>query len=197
MSQAINKFKIDGVDLYTAFGFIVSGGSDDFLKLPTRKDPPSHSWPEENGIEYDLSAPAFEAVPAVLAGYIVAESELDFWTKYESLWNVLSAPGERILEVVELAQTYLVFYKRAPLSKRLTRLKNTTLIAFELSLEFQVIGLADGMEPGSNGGFVDIVNQTAEVIATVQAPGQYAVIEFSGIQDDGSGTYTNSIIDNL
>lgn len=196
MDQAVNKFYIDGVDLYMAFGYIVSGGSDDFLKLPTRKDPPSHSWLEESGVEYDLSAPAFESVPVTLAGYIIADSEADFWNKYQSLWNVLSAPGERILNVIEHAQTYLVFYKKAPVSKKLTRLKGTDLIAFELSLEFQVIGLADGMEPGSNGGFVDIVNQAATVIATVQAPGEYAVIEFSGIQDDGSGTYTNSIIDN-
>ena len=191
-----NLYKIDGIDLYGAFGFIAASGSDDFLKLPTRKDPPSHNWLEDNNIEYDLSAPAFMDKSAVLNGHIVAISEADFWDKYQSLWSLLSTPGQRILEVVELAQSFKVFYKSSPLSKRLTRIKGSVKIAVEVSLEFQVIAFATGMEPGSNGGFVNIVNQALDVIAAVQAPGSYQVIEFSGIQDDGSGVYTNSIINN-
>lgn len=191
-----NLYKLDGIDLYGAFGFIAGNGSDDFLKLPTRKEPPSHNWPEDNNIDYDLSAPAYMDKSAVLNGHIIATSEADFWAKYQSLWALLSTPGQRIMEVVELAQSYKVFYKSSPLSKRLTRIKGATKIAVEVSLEFQVIDFAVGMEPGSNGGFVQIVNQVADVIAVVQAPGSYAIIEFSGIQDDGSGVYTNSIIDN-
>jgi len=43
---------------------------------------------------------------------------------------------------------------------------------------------------------VSIVNQDNVEIDSVAAGGTYEVIELSGIQDDGSATYTNSIIDN-
>jgi len=43
---------------------------------------------------------------------------------------------------------------------------------------------------------VEIINsETSEVIAEVESGGQYFVLVFSGILDDG-GPYTNSIVDN-
>lgn len=189
-------YKIDGFDVYEAFGLLVASGSDDFLKLPTRKDPPSVDWPGDL-TEFDLSEPAFHPKKAVLFGHIHADDDTDFWNKWQALWLLLSAPGERIIEVEELVQSYKVFYQDQPVSKRLTAIKDAVNIGYEISLQFLVIDFATGFEPGSNGGFVEIKNQTGDLVALIQAPGEYEVIEFSGIQDDGSGVYTNSIIDNL
>lgn len=191
-----NLFKIDGYDMYEAFGFIVAEGSDDFLRLPTSKDKPSYDWPDDV-TEYDLSSPAFHPREANLIGAIHATSEADFWSKYNALWQMLSAPGERVIEVVELGQSFAVFYKENPTNKRYTPIIDSDNVIVQMTITFQVIGLADGVEPGGNGGFVAIKNQESETVALVQAPGEYEVIELSGIQDDGSGVYQNSIIDNV
>lgn len=194
----MSNYKLDGLNLYDAFGFSVAAGSDDFLKLPTRKDPPSYKWPEDK-TEYDLSDPAFFFTEATLEGILEASSESDFWSKYNSLRDLLTAPGERVIEVEELSQSYKVFYKNNPLTNRLTPIKGATVIVVKMSLKFEVIDFAEGFEPGGNGGFVQIKNATTgDIMELVQAPGifLYDVIELSGIYDDGNGTYPNSIIDN-
>lgn len=47
----------------------------------------------------------------------------------------------------------------------------------------------------AEGGIVEIINQFDEVIESIIAPGEYHVLQFSGIIDDGSGVYQNQIID--
>lgn len=50
---------IDGIDIYDEFGVIVEGdGYDELLSFPSLKEPDKNDWPEENGIEVDLSEPS-------------------------------------------------------------------------------------------------------------------------------------------
>lgn len=191
-----SDFKIDDVDLFGAFGYSVSEAYDDLLRLLPRQEPPTHVW-EGDKTEFDLSSPAFEPMEIVIVGAIQATSEADFWSKWNSFKQLLTAPGERVLEVAELAQSYKFFYVSQPLSKLLTQIKGSDNIVYQVSLRLNIFDFAEEFEPGSNGGFVQIKNQDDETIATVQAPGEYQVIQLSGIRDDGSGVYENSIIDNL
>lgn len=191
-----NDFKIDEIDLYGAFGYAVSDAYDELLKLLPRQEPPSHRW-EGDKTEYDLSAPAFDPREIEIVGAIQASSEADFWSKWTAFRQLLTAPGERILEVAELSQSFKFFYVDQPQSKLLTPIKDCDNIVYQVSLRLNIFDFAEEFEPGSNGGFVQIKNQDSETIATVQAPGEFQVIQLSGIRDDGSGVYENSIIDNL
>jgi hypothetical protein len=75
-----------------------------------------------------------------------------------------------------------------------------TELDFDESAPDNVPPGAGGLPPGTinpgSGGIVKIINQNNEVIQSIAAPGEYKVIQFSGIIDDGNGNYTDSIIDN-
>lgn len=51
----------DGVDLYTEFGVFVSrGGYAGLISHPQLKEPYTNDWPEEHGVEADLSSPKLD-----------------------------------------------------------------------------------------------------------------------------------------
>lgn len=53
---------IDGVDVYTSYGVMLSETAyDDLVCFPDLKPIPFNDWHEQNGIEPDLSAPVMEA----------------------------------------------------------------------------------------------------------------------------------------
>ena len=48
---------IDETDIYAAFGVLVTkGGYNALLAFPSVKEPPSNDWPEEDGLEVDLTS---------------------------------------------------------------------------------------------------------------------------------------------
>ena len=52
------NFFIDGLNAYDAFGvWIVKGGYKDLLKFPAMTEPEKNDWPEEDGVEVELSDP--------------------------------------------------------------------------------------------------------------------------------------------
>ena len=70
-------------------------------------------------------------------------------------------------------------------------------MADEITIE---LGTVDEIEieinPGSNCAPVNIYDQDNNLIASRPSGSAYHVIVFNGIQDDGSGDYENSIVDN-
>jgi len=57
----IGKLYIDNKDAYSAYGvFITSGGYDELVEFPPLKNIESNDWPEEDGIEADLSQPSYD-----------------------------------------------------------------------------------------------------------------------------------------
>ena len=49
---------IDDIDIYARYGVVItSGGYDGLLAFPALKDPEANDWPEEDGVEVDLSDP--------------------------------------------------------------------------------------------------------------------------------------------
>ncbi len=55
MADPSNRYYIDGIDLWTTFRIGVEKGSDDFLKIPQRKESTTHDWQDEDGIDIDLT----------------------------------------------------------------------------------------------------------------------------------------------
>ena len=61
------RFYIDGKDAYNEFGiFIAEGGYNELLSYAPLKAVESNDWPEEDGQEFDLSAPALDTRELVL-----------------------------------------------------------------------------------------------------------------------------------
>lgn len=61
------RFYIDGKDAYSEFGiFITEGGYNELLSYAPLKAVESNDWPEEDGQEFDLSAPALDTRELVL-----------------------------------------------------------------------------------------------------------------------------------
>lgn len=144
LSQASNWYYMDGEDLYDTYGVVVTTSNDAFLYYPTLKEPLGHDYRDKTGKEYDLSTPNYQTREAILKVWMIASSEVDFWTKYKAFWAKLSAPGARALQIVELGQTFDVFYRKTESVSRLTRIKNTSKVGVTMELRFEII----------NGGYI-------------------------------------------
>lgn len=106
-----NLYFIDGMDLWSTFSIGVEGGSDDFLKIPERKDSITHDWLDEDGIDIDLSRTFFKPRDIVLKCFSRTETKDDFFTKYYQLITVFRKPGLRRLTVSRHGKDYYVYYK--------------------------------------------------------------------------------------
>ncbi|GAA4338446.1 hypothetical protein GCM10023149_48420 [Mucilaginibacter gynuensis] len=124
MSAASGLYSIDGQDWFDTYGFAVASGSDDFLKFPERKPPPSKSWDDEHGIDVDLTEPFFKEKEISIGGAIFAQNEDDFWLKYKAMFTMLSKPGTRRMYVNELGRSFYIYYQACTAFTRLTRIKN-------------------------------------------------------------------------
>ena len=148
--SAVGRYFLDGIDMYTGYGFVVTSGSDGMLQMPSRKLPLSKVWAEQNGTEWDLSQSVKrEDRQFRLSGYIVCTSESEFWTKYAALETAFMQTGYRTLTNTELSKSYKVFYTKMTDTKRKTRIKNSTLIGVEIEIELQEVYI-----PQFAGGYV-------------------------------------------
>ena len=128
---------IDGQDAWGALGFVVRPGSmESWIALPEVKEPFSHDWKDEHGIEVDLSAVYLKEKKVSLKVYLIADSEAGFWSKYNALSALLTSPGLRTVYYRELRRTFKVFYTRSSDPRRIKGLKNTDRIVFEITLHF-------------------------------------------------------------
>ncbi|RPE05558.1 hypothetical protein EGT74_24555 [Chitinophaga lutea] len=123
MAYPIGQYYIDGADLYLVYGILIASGSDDFLRLPDRKESITNDWLDENGIDIDLSRVFLKSKECTLECAILAANEIDFWTKYDSFFAMLIKPGLRRLEITELSSSFYVYYKDCPSYDRVTRIK--------------------------------------------------------------------------
>lgn len=82
---------IDGLDIYTNYGmFVTNGGHDQIVAWPPLKAPAINDWPDEDGIEVDLSHPVLDTKNALvtfammpggsLAGFMAKISDRAFHT---------------------------------------------------------------------------------------------------------------------
>jgi hypothetical protein len=93
---------MDGTDIYDTYGvWITRGGYNGLLTFPELKEPPANDWPDEDGVEVDLSMPVlaqrqipitfFASNPGTPAGEFTA---------------FLSSPGYRSVFIPALGRTW-------------------------------------------------------------------------------------------
>lgn len=105
-------YYIDGIDLWQAYGLIIQLGSADFLRFPAAKAAISHDWPDQNGIDVDLSKVYLQARTGTLQCVMVADSEAQFFQKHQALLARLVQPGLRRLSITAHGgRSYYVYYK--------------------------------------------------------------------------------------
>ncbi len=96
---------IDGRDIYSDFGGIITdGGYDDLFKLPGMIEPDKNDWAEEDGVEVDLSAPMLQPREIVIS---FASISIVQWRLFvEFLTNV----GYREVSIPYLGRTWTLRY---------------------------------------------------------------------------------------
>lgn len=127
-------YYIDGKDLGSTFGMFIESGTDDFLKMPKRKDSITHDWQDSNGIEIDTSRVFFEPRDIQLKLGIIATSRDDFWKQHNSFLAQIAQPGLRRLTITEHDRSYFVIYKECVSYERFTRLKDVNKIGCKFTI---------------------------------------------------------------
>lgn len=130
-----NRYFLDGADLWLYYKVGIESGSDDFLKMPKRKDSIMHNWQDENGIDVDLSRVFLEPKEIELKCHIIADSEADFWDNYNRLLTKLTQPGVRRLTIAEFGRDFYVYYKECNIYTRFTRLLQSQKVACKFNLK--------------------------------------------------------------
>jgi hypothetical protein len=89
---------IDGEDIFELFGaYILSEGVNELLTFPSLKEPPRNDWPEEDGIEVDLSEPVLNS----------RELNIPFCAENANGFiDFLSTPGYHIFNIPALGKEW-------------------------------------------------------------------------------------------
>lgn len=127
---------LNGKSLKGLFGTLISGGSGSLLIYPKRKDSLSTDWPEEEGIDIDLSDPTFEAREFTLNMTLLADSLADFKSKYNGLFTELSGQDTHELYIGDHDTTYIVYYKSQANFKKLVNSFNNGKVGVTFDLVF-------------------------------------------------------------
>lgn len=126
--------------LLQSIGTIILSGTAELLAFPERKEVYENDWQEQNGSEYDLSAPKFKDKEVTLKMGILANNDAQFWQYYNALFNLLKQEGVLQLFIYDHSKTYNVFYKKSSDFKKVTkRLKNVTKVFVKFDVTFKVL----------------------------------------------------------
>ena len=137
LDKMLGHLTIDGLDAWGDLGFVVRPGSmESWLLPPDTKEPFSHDWKDENGIEVDLTHSYVKEKKVSLKVCLISFSALEFQSKYDALCSLLKSPGIRTLYYRELNKTFQAYYTRSSEMKRIKGVKNTDMILFEMTLFF-------------------------------------------------------------
>lgn len=93
---------IDGLGLKATFGaFIPRGGYNDLLVFPAMKKPTTNDWPEEDGIEVDLTDPVLEAKEVGIS-FLVSDPAKDV----REFLATVSEPGYHTIGITSLGRNW-------------------------------------------------------------------------------------------
>jgi len=108
------------------------------MRPPKRKASLSNNWPEQNGLEIDLTVPKYESKEAELSFILSASSETEWWTRYNAFFTLLKSPGERSVFVRELNKTFLVYYIEVTSYEQLTTIKLVSKVVSRFTVKFGI-----------------------------------------------------------
>lgn len=134
-------FYIDDMDIYAKYGVVITdGGYNDLLRFPALKDPEVNDWPEEDGIEVDLDAPALEAKEVVISFACNGINASDFI-------YAVSQPGYHTLRIAELGKEFRLRLLTQTAFKDYSR-----AATFSLKFADDSPGRSESYPPPSGGG---------------------------------------------
>jgi hypothetical protein len=101
----------DGIDLWNTFAIGIKEGTALFLQAPAKKDSIVHDWPDQNGIDVDLTKFFFKERDIVLQCWMITETEIEFWQKRNAFLSRISQTGlHRITITAHQSRSYYVYY---------------------------------------------------------------------------------------
>ena len=101
----IGQCYIDGRDIYSDFGVIITdGGYDDFFKLPGMVEPDKNDWAEEDGIEVDLAEPRLQPREIVVSFANINHIQWRAFVEY------ITQPKLREVSIPYLGKTWTLRY---------------------------------------------------------------------------------------
>jgi hypothetical protein len=131
-----DKYKISGIDIYTAYCLIAREGMyNELLKAPKRKEGYSRSWPDEHGTERDLETAFYESRSLNLPFYLNATSESQFYAKYAALQTALLNANRFDFDVIDMNRRFKFYYMDMTAFNKLTIIKNGDDILCELNIQ--------------------------------------------------------------
>ncbi len=97
------KVYIDGVDIYAEYGMILlDDGFSDLFLFPPMKQPDYNDWPEEDGIEVDLSSPKIENKTVNVSFGCAAYDNV----RIDNFLSFITQPGYRLFEIKDLKRKW-------------------------------------------------------------------------------------------
>jgi len=106
MPNISGYWTLDGVDLGVGYKTIILDGTTDFLKYAPRKDSTEYNWPDQHGLDVDLSTPKFASRTIKLRCAILTDDRADFFDNYNALIAQLMLPGFHSIAVAAHDKSY-------------------------------------------------------------------------------------------
>lgn len=125
----VAEYKINGLDAYSAYGIIFPTGLDkQLLKLPAKKAGTEFSYPDHNGTERaGVENPYYESASLSIGIIFMAESEVDFFQKYNAFTAFILNAGYFNFDVARLQRRYKLLYKEMSDFDKLTTFKGSQI----------------------------------------------------------------------
>jgi hypothetical protein len=133
------RILIDNKDAWGEYGFFALKDTlDEWLAFPDRKEPFTHDWEDEDGIEVDLDNVYVKEKNASLNVLFVAGSPEQFRRNYDRAKAMLTAPGLRTVYLGELEMTFGAYYTRTSNVSTITRMRSVNKVMAQMTLHFVI-----------------------------------------------------------
>lgn len=133
--MTIDQGNIDDLNLYGVYGVIIEAGLKTLLQDPDLKDPETQEWPEQNGIEVDLTERYYKARTVSLDVALIADTQDEYFSKYTALMAVLRSPGLRQLYLKRIDRSFFIYFVKSSNMTLITKFKGGK-IGTKFTLEF-------------------------------------------------------------
>lgn len=115
--MSADDYLIDDVP-FTDYGCrILKGSLSEVMKAPAVKQNLLRNISIQSGADYDGEVVTFRSKDVKLNCLMRADSLVELWRNYDALLYDLIRPGERLLRVLELEQTFPCIYKNASVAE--------------------------------------------------------------------------------
>lgn len=132
-----NRWKINSVDTYVAYGMAVKAGSYlDIMSPPVPRKRLEHEFTDANGAQVDTtSALTYEPRRYTLKILITGANYTGFWANYNALLTAIAKPGTFSLYVADLGITVNLLYEGMKCASKPGSLRSGKVVAeYELSV---------------------------------------------------------------